>query len=279
MKKPLVSVVMITYAHENFIEQAINGVLMQECDFDIELIIANDCSPDKTDDVLKKIIKNHPNAYWIKYIKHEKNIGMMPNFIFALKEAQGKYIALCEGDDYWIDPLKLQKQVDFLEENPDCSLCFHTNEEVYNNSTGKRIKRPIKRPHDGKFTIKDVIIGGGGFMTTNSMFFHRNHIFELPNWFKESPVGDLPLMLILASKGKIGYLDEVMSAYRVMSSNSWSLTMQDFNNFKAHHYKVIKIWDAFDKWSDYKYSWLVFLKKMINKKYYWKRWLVFKLKI
>ena len=118
-KQPKVSVCMITYGHEKFIEEAINGVLMQECDFVVELIIANDCSPDKTDAVIQNILCNHPRASWIKYIKHDKNLGMMPNFIFAMQECKGKYIALCEGDDYWTDPSKLQKQVDFLEANSD----------------------------------------------------------------------------------------------------------------------------------------------------------------
>ena len=125
-----VSVCMITYGHEKFIEQAINGVLMQECDFEVELIIANDCSPDRTDAVIQNILKNHPRASWIKYIKHEKNLGMMPNFIFALQECQGKYVALCDGDDYWTDAFKLQKQVDFLESNPKFGICFHSVEEI-----------------------------------------------------------------------------------------------------------------------------------------------------
>lgn len=121
---PTVSVCMITYGHENYISQAIEGVLMQQCDFEIELIIANDCSPDNTDAVVKDMIDNHPNGNWIRYIKHERNLGMVPNFLNTLHQAKGKYIALCEGDDYWTDPLKLQKQLTFLINNP--SYCIHS---------------------------------------------------------------------------------------------------------------------------------------------------------
>ena len=121
----MVSVVMMTYGHENYIRQAIEGVLMQNCFFEVELIVANDCSTDKTDLIIKDIIQNHPRGNWIKYHHHEKNVGMMPNFIFALHQATGKYVALCDGDDYWTDPLKLQKQVGFLEENEEYVLCFH----------------------------------------------------------------------------------------------------------------------------------------------------------
>ncbi len=117
MNTKIVSVVMITYGHNQFIHQAIEGVLMQKCDFEIELIIANDCSPDNTDKVVEGILQRHPNANWINYTKHSENKGMMSNFIWALQQAQSKYIALCDGDDYWTDPLKLQKQVDFLEGN------------------------------------------------------------------------------------------------------------------------------------------------------------------
>ena len=116
-KQLMVSVVMITYGHENYIEQAIKGVLMQECDFQYELIIANDCSPDNTDRIVQKIIDNTNNADRIKYVRHTVNKGMTANFLWTLQQASGKYIAICEGDDYWTDPLKLQKQVDLLEVN------------------------------------------------------------------------------------------------------------------------------------------------------------------
>ncbi len=116
---------MITYAHENFIEQAINGVLMQECDFEIELIISNDCSPDKTDEIISKILIDNSKSNLIRYIKHDQNIGSISNFIYSLKETKGRYVALCEGDDYWTDPFKLQKQLDFLENNQEYIICGH----------------------------------------------------------------------------------------------------------------------------------------------------------
>ena len=124
MTGTLVSVCMITYGHEKFIEEAINSILMQQCDFEVELIVANDFSPDRTDEVIQRILNTHPKSSWIKYVKQEKNIGMMPNMIAALQSAKGKYIAFCDGDDYWTDPLKLQKQVDFLENNLTYSICW-----------------------------------------------------------------------------------------------------------------------------------------------------------
>ena len=114
---------MVTYNHEKFISEAIEGVLIQQTNFSFELIIANDASTDGSDKIINEFIANHPKGNLIKYFKHEKNVGMMQNFTFALGHCKGKYIALCEGDDYWTDPLKLQKQVDFLEANEDyCDL-------------------------------------------------------------------------------------------------------------------------------------------------------------
>src|SRR5690554_114420 len=97
----LISVVMITYGHEKYIHKAIEGVLMQQGGFDVEFIIADDHSPDNTEDIVKNIKNTHPKASCIKYTKHPVNKGMTQNFSWALKEATGKYIALCEGDDYW----------------------------------------------------------------------------------------------------------------------------------------------------------------------------------
>ena len=119
-----VSVSMPTYGQENYILDAIKGVVSQQYDGEIEFIISNDNSPDQTDEIIENYLKNTdiPNNISIKYIKHENNIGAIPNFAWTLQQSSGKYIAICEGDDYWTDPLKLQKQVDFLEENEEYTM-------------------------------------------------------------------------------------------------------------------------------------------------------------
>lgn len=114
-KKPLVSVWMITYNHEKFIAQAIDSVIMQKTNFDYEIVIGEDCSTDRTREIVLEYKAKHPDKF--KLLLQEKNVGMMQNFIVTLKTCNGKYIALLEGDDYWTDPLKLQKQVDFLQAN------------------------------------------------------------------------------------------------------------------------------------------------------------------
>ena len=212
---PLVSVVMITYGHENYIEESINSILIQDFDAEIELIISDDCSPDNTENVVKNIIANHPNGHWIKYIKHSENKGAIPNFVWALSQARGKYIALCEGDDYWIEPLKLKKQVDFLEKNPEYSLTFHKIKEL----TDRKEKFTYTNPDEEKtYTIGDL--SKENFIITVSVVFKKN-IETLPDWLQYSPIGDYPLHLLNASHGLIKYFPDEMAVYRV-GSGMWS---------------------------------------------------------
>ncbi|SFD72812.1 glycosyltransferase family 2 protein [Flavobacterium phragmitis] len=209
-----ISVCMITYGHEKFIEEAINGVLMQETDFEIELLLFNDSSPDDTDQVIQSVIKNHKRGSWIKYIKQNKNIGMIPNFLQALEACQKDYIALCEGDDYWTDPYKLQKQVNFLEENPDFSICFHNVTELntFNLSKQNVIPNTID---DLIYDIQDYILNNK--TATCSIVLRRESLGILPNWFRKSPFGDLALVLwIMYNSNKKGYvLKDNMGVYRI----------------------------------------------------------------
>jgi len=209
-KSTIVSVCMITYAHEKFIREAIEGVLMQDCDCEVELIIANDCSPDNTDEVIKDILNNHPKAHWIKYIKHKENKGMMPNFIYALQQCKGKYIALCEGDDYLTDPLKLQKQVCFLEKNEEYVLCFHSVKIL--QTDGKLVNDFITKV-PGNYETQEILARFGNYIHTPSVVF-RNIIKEFPFEFSLTPIGDYLLYMLLAEKGKLQYSEEKMAVYR-----------------------------------------------------------------
>jgi glycosyltransferase involved in cell wall biosynthesis len=246
MKKSLVSVVIITYNHENFIREAIEGVLMQTCDFDMELIVANDCSTDKTDEVILDIIKNHPRASWIKYTKQDLNSGMMPNFIFALQECKGKYIALCEGDDYWTDPLKLQKQVDFLGGNSDYVLSFHNAEVIDLNTTKRRLF--INKYKKNDYLANDIL--NSWIIPTASMVFKNVFKNGLPSFFLNSTHGDLALQVYLCEFGKTRVIDEVMSVYRI---NEKSITVTSFSGIK-HNQKHIKQLEEMNIFFEQKYE-------------------------
>ena len=142
-EKLMVSAIILTYKHEKYIKKAIESILIQDTDFEYELIIADDCSPDNTKKIVTDIIEKHPKAYRIKYFTQKKNIGMLANGNFSLNKAEGKYIAFCEGDDYWIDSLKLKKQVNFLEENPGFSCCAHNSIIKYENATNSNLQQTM----------------------------------------------------------------------------------------------------------------------------------------
>lgn len=206
-----VSVCMITYGHEKFIEEAINGVLMQECDFEVELIIANDSSPDLTDEIIQNILENHPKAYRIKYIKHDNNLGMMSNSIFAIKHCKAEYIALCEGDDYWIDPLKLQKQIAFLDNNPKVFLS-HSDVDLIDvcgnlvdNHTSKLWN--YKNDYlDYQFSIFYPIA-----FTCTAVFRNVNIAGKLQ---RKNVSGDWMLWVLLTLKGDAKFINEKLAVYR-----------------------------------------------------------------
>ncbi|WP_312343524.1 glycosyltransferase family 2 protein [Chryseobacterium binzhouense] len=212
MTNLLVSVVMITYGHEKYIEESINGVLSQVLNGKIELLISDDRSPDDTESIVNKIISEHPNGSWIKYIKHIENKGAIPNFAWSISQAKGKYIAICEGDDYWTDPLKLQKQVDFLEQNPDFVLCFHPVKIL--NLDGTIVDDFITKVPDN-YSERKTLAENPNYIHTPSVMF-RNITEKYINSieFQNTPIGDYFLYMALTKFGKIGFLNDVMAVYR-----------------------------------------------------------------
>lgn len=231
----LISVCMITYGHEKFINDALHGILMQETNFPIEIIVADDCSPDKTQEIVRRFIQHHPNGHLIKYTRHEQNKGMMNNFIWALQQCSGDYIAICEGDDYWTNELKLQKQVDFLEANSDYTICYHRVYELLPND--KKVLESINvSDTDKTFSILDL--AKENFIHTPSVVF-RNNLFEaFPVWFRESEVGDYVLHMLNARYGKIKYFSSIMAVYRRHVNGVWSTQSK-----KLIYEKWIKVLD------------------------------------
>ncbi|OXB16127.1 glycosyltransferase family 2 protein [Flavobacterium reichenbachii] len=211
-----VSVCMITYGHEKFIEEAINGVLMQDVDFDVELIISNDASPDGTDEIVKSIIQNHPRGNWIRYVKHEENIGMMLNSQFVLEAGKGEFIAICEGDDYWTDSLKLKKQVGFLEKNPDYVMCFHRCQVLlFEDEEKKFIDQPLEEI-DYEYSLYGLLYKWNiptASIVFKNVFLNKNNTF--PKEFLKVHSGDIALASYLFQFGKFYLFKEIMCVYRV----------------------------------------------------------------
>lgn len=215
---PVVSVCMITYNHEMYITQAIEGVLGQNCQFPFELVIGEDCSNDNSRTICANYAEEYPHI--IRPLPSDFNIGMMPNFIRTLNSCAGKYIALCEGDDYWTDPHKLQKQVDFLEANPEYVFTFHDC-MILNQKTGQQSIRIGDRSIDNDVDLISVILQNN--IPTASLLFRNVLDYNtLPDWYMKIKNGDYGLFVLLAERGPGHYIPEPMSVYRVHEGGVWS---------------------------------------------------------
>ncbi|MEH2204207.1 MAG: glycosyltransferase [Nostoc sp.] len=211
-----VSILMMTYNHENYIAQAIESVLMQEVNFEYEVVIGEDYSTDNTRQILIDYQRNYPKK--IRLLLPDKNLGMHKNFMNTLQACQGQYIAVLEGDDYWTSCDKLQKQVDFLDKNLDFAICFH-NVLVFwqDNSYSPTI---FLHNQSKTSTIENLLINN--FISTPSVMYRAGLVQEFPDWFSEQSMGDWTFHILNAQYGKIGYIDEVMAAYRVHAKGVWS---------------------------------------------------------
>ena len=214
----VVAVYMITYNHEKFIEQAIRSVVDQKAYFKYKLFLGDDFSTDKTREICLKLKEKYPEK--IHLVLNEKNIGATMNAqnIYKLCFNSGaRYIAMLEGDDYWTDKRKLQKQVDFMDKNPNYSICFNNSQQV--DKENKIIDKCIITENKEKtFSIEDLALQN--FMHTASVLFRKNFT-KLPDWIVHSPAGDYPLHMLNARFGLIKYLPETMSVYR-LGDGIWS---------------------------------------------------------
>lgn len=205
---PLVSICTLTYNQQDFIVQTIESLLMQETTFPYEIVVSDDGSTDDTVNKIKKIMVEHPHGNRIKLLEHE-NMGVLPNYIYTFKHCKGKYIAFCEGDDYWTDPNKLQIQADFLEKNSQYSICFHQVRRIQDNEF---ISNNPSDLNEKDFTINDL--SKHPLMYTPSVMMNFSKL-ELPEWYIDSPLFDYPLQLLVAKYGKIKYIPLNMADYRV----------------------------------------------------------------
>lgn len=250
---PLVSIVCITYNHGEYLRSALEAFVSQKTNFPYEIVVHDDCSTDGTTDILREYAQKNPDKIVALYEEqncYSRGIRFMQDLL--TKTARGKYIALCEGDDLWCDTNKLQKQVDYLEAHPDCSLVMH-NGYALNVQTGE--KRPLN-PYPGSavLSIHDVLCEGKSLPPTASMMFPRHLLDEMPPFFLEAPVGDRPRRMFLALKGHVYYMQDLMCIYRMNVAGSFSERVKNDAVRKNCLDKMLEYFERYDQYTDGKYA-------------------------
>ena len=223
---PKVSVFMMAYNQASFIKQALDSVLAQETDFSVEIIVGEDCSTDGTRDIVIDYVRQYPGR--MHALLHESNIGASLNQMAVLEHCTGEYIAILEGDDFWLDNCKLKKQVDFLDSNLDYAICAHNLliVDYEGNSEGKLI-------HIGpRMDSYDILELSDGNLLAMASCMYRNNFTAgqnptgYPSWLHKVKIGDYCLHMLAARHGMIKYFPDVMGVYRVHGGGAWSQETQ-----------------------------------------------------
>ena len=235
-EKPLVSICCISYNHEKFISQCLDGFIIQKVDFPFEIVISDDCSTDNTKKIIDTCVSKYPAIF--KDVSPSKNLGSTKNFYHVLEKASGKYIAYCEGDDYWIDENKLQMQVDFLENNPEYGMCY-TKTKQYLQNTQKFAKKTFGSEFDG---FEDLLKNGNRIPTLTTVY--RKDLLdkyekEIQPSNKGWLMGDYPMWLYFSHESEIKFIDKDTAAYRVLeNSASHSVDVEKQFRFNKNIYNI-----------------------------------------
>lgn len=253
--KPLVTIRCLTYNHVKYIRQTIEGFLSQRTTFPFEIIIHDDASTDGTTDIVREYAAAYPGIIVPiiqtenQYSKHDGSIRKAIN-----SKICGKYIAICEGDDYWVDNGKLEKQITYMMNHPGCSMSFHAVNYV--DDTGV-IKVERVRSGECDVTAEEIVKGGGMFVSTPSICCKTSIFLQQPKFREIADIGDYPLQLLMASNGTVHYFPDVMASYRVMSQGSWSERQKNINNRRKHTENQLEWLAEFDRYSSNQYHKLV----------------------
>ena len=252
VNRPGVSIICCTYNHEPYIRNALNSILEQRTNFPIEILIHDDASTDNTAAIIKEYEKAYPDM--IKPIyqtdnQYSKGIDVQQ---INYERARGKYIAICNGDDFWIDEYKLQRQYDYLEKTKHCMLSVHAGKIVAADS--KQVTDICSPSKMNRFySTRELIDGDGGLFITNSMFFRAHIVKNRPSLFIKLPVTDYVLILYLSLFGQVHYMRDVMSCHRVSTSNTSSTTQVASRKDKESFIEIGEWLLQFDEWTNYSF--------------------------
>lgn len=251
--KPLVSVCVQTYQHVNYIGQCLEGILMQKTDFKFEIILGEDESQDGTRQICVDYAQKYPEIINL-FLRSRKDviyIGSKPtgrfNFIENMKASTGKYLAICEGDDFWTDPLKLQKQVDFLENNLDYSLCFHPCKTLKEINGELILTKQLWKGIDYRYSFQNLLTYWN--IPTASLMIRKDYKMDFPKWFSQVASGDIALVMLYFEKGNFKLLKDYMSVYRISDIGISSSHV----DYRMIHYRAV-LYSHLNEYFNYKYE-------------------------
>jgi glycosyltransferase involved in cell wall biosynthesis len=252
---PKVSICIPTYNHEKYIRQTLDGALSQQTDFEIEIVIGDDASTDSNQQVIQEYVDKYPNIFRAFLHKHNqgpkepKEFGGRNNVLQLLKACKGDYVALCEGDDYWTDPLKLQKQVDFMEKNPDYAISHHNMSVIYEDGSPEHFFNDENQKTES--SIVDILEDRWFIATAATLYRNIFRENNFADWHSRAAAGDWALVIQLAATGKIHYFSEAMGVYRKHRgglSNVQSSTNLYFLKNRQQMFADV------NEWLDFKYD-------------------------
>lgn len=250
-----VSVLCLAFNHEKYIRQALESFVSQRCDFPYEVLVHDDASTDKTADIIAEFARKYPDIIrpiFQKENQHSKKVPIWKTHVVPL--IRGKYVAMCEGDDYWTDPLKLQKQYDIMEQNTDCTMCVHKVHDVNEDGTPTKHFRPSIALEEGKLDTAAFLKIHPTYPFQTTSYFMRADVWiayinDPPLFRLLSDVGDEPMVLNMVAEGNIYYLADCMSAYRKFSVGSWSSSTK--KNTQKHLAHAKKMYDMMCAYNEY----------------------------
>lgn len=250
-----ISVIVITYNHKDYIKDTLKGIINQEFEGNFEIIIHDDASKDGTQDILIEYKKNNPNIN-IKLILEKENHYKNGEKIFmkTIKHASGKYVAFCEGDDYWISKNKLQIQYNYMENNTKCGYLVHSAKMLLYKNNNIKEKNFESFVCDFRFELKDTLEKGLVFPTA-SIFTKRSILINEPSFYTEAPVEDEPIKLLCLLNGYGYYMNQKMCVYRKNHNGSWNKTIKGNKEKRiSMHNKKIQMYEEFNLYSNKKFE-------------------------
>lgn len=253
--EPLITVWSLVYNHCNYLVDLFEGFLSQETTFPFQVFIHDDCSTDGGQEIIRRYEKLYPHIIHAIY-EEENQYSKKNGAIRKLRNSlvNTKYTALCEGDDYWIDSHKLEKQVMFMEEHPDCVLTLHNGFMLNVSNGSKQAINPFKK--SGFLDSEQLLLEKGNLPPTASMIYNSEIVRNMPQDVFSAPVGDRPLRMYLITRGSVYYFDDLMCIYRTgQSGNSFDSQVRANSKYAKEIYdKMVALYHRYDEYTNCQYS-------------------------